>query len=219
LFTNLASIAIGFSMFAMSLVLPQLLQLPEATGYGLGRSLLTAGLVMAPSGLVMMAFAPVSAKVSKSKGPKVTLMIGALIVAAGYGLNILLMAEVWQLVLASCVISAGIDFTYGAKPALIMGAVPASETAAANSLNTLMRSIGASLASALAGVVLAQMTISLGGFALPSENAFKVVMGIGAGTALLAFVIASFIPRHRPAAGTAHPAPTGDVGARAASVR
>ncbi|MER7194747.1 MFS transporter [Streptomyces flaveolus] len=211
LFTNLASIAVGFSMFAMSLVLPQLLQLPEATGYGLGRSLLTAGLVMAPSGLVMMAFAPVSAKVSKARGPKVTLMIGALIVAAGYGLNIALMTEVWHLVLVSCVIGAGIGFTYGAMPALIMGAVPASETAAANSLNTLMRSIGTSVASAIAGVILAQMTVSLGGFALPSENAFKVVMGIGAGAALLAFVIASFIPRHRPAAGVTLRASDGGV--------
>ncbi|WP_318217133.1 MFS transporter [Streptomyces sp. SCL15-6] len=217
LFTNLASIAVGFSMFAMSLVLPQLLQLPEATGYGLGRSLLTAGLVMAPSGLVMMAFAPVSAKVSKARGPKVTLMIGALIVAAGYGLNIALMSEVWHLVLVSCVIGAGIGFTYGAMPALIMGAVPASETAAANSLNTLMRSIGTSVASAIAGVILAQMTVSLGGFALPSESAFKVVMGIGAGAALLAFVIACFIPRHRPAAGVTLTASDGGVEAEAAS--
>ncbi|MFE6595709.1 MFS transporter [Streptomyces sp. NPDC057781] len=215
LFTNLASIAIGFSMFAMSLVLPQLLQLPEATGYGLGRSLLAAGLVMAPSGLVMMAFAPVSAKVSKSRGPKVTLMIGALIVAAGYGLNIVLMSELWHLVLVSCVISAGIGFAYGAMPALIMGAVPAGETAAANSLNTLMRSIGTSVASAIAGVILAQMTVSLGGFALPSENAFQVVMAIGAGAALLAFVIASFIPRHRPAAGPAPTAPAPGVEAEA----
>ncbi|MEU2982514.1 hypothetical protein ABZ678_37915, partial [Streptomyces hirsutus] len=31
----------GFAMFSMSLVIPQLLQLPEQTGYGLGRSLLT----------------------------------------------------------------------------------------------------------------------------------------------------------------------------------
>ncbi|MFF0515945.1 MFS transporter [Streptomyces sp. NPDC004250] len=217
LFTNLASIAVGFSMFAMSLVLPQLLQLPEATGYGLGRSLLTAGLVMAPSGLVMMAFAPVSAKVSKSRGPKVTLMIGALIVAGGYGLNIVLMSEVWHLVLVSCVIGAGIGFTYGAMPALIMGAVPAGETAAANSLNTLMRSIGTSVASAIAGVILAQMTVTIGGFALPSENAFKVVMGIGAGAAVLAFALASFIPGHRPSAGVAHPAPADGAAARAAS--
>ncbi|MBA2807664.1 MFS transporter [Streptomyces sp. KM273126] len=206
LFTNLASIAVGFAMFAMSLVLPQLLQLPEATGYGLGRSMLVAGLVMAPSGLVMMALAPVSAAVTKAKGPKVTLLIGSLIVAAGYCLNIVLMSEVWHFVLVSCVIGAGIGFTYGSMPALIMGAVPASETAAANSLNTLMRSIGTSTASAIAGVILAQMTTDFGGHALPSENGFKVVLAVGAGAALLAFAIALFIPRQHPAAEPAQTA-------------
>ncbi|MEU1268727.1 MFS transporter [Streptomyces sp. NPDC005799] len=217
LVTNLASIAIGFSMFAMSLVLPQLLQLPTQTGFGLGKSLLTAGLVMAPSGLVMMAFAPVSAAVSKAKGPKVTLMIGALIVAAGYGLNIVLMSQVWHLVLVSCVIGAGIGFTYGSMPALIMGAVDPSETAAANSLNTLMRSIGTSCASAIAGVILSQMTISLGGYALPSESGFKSVMALGAGAALLAFAVASFIPRRRPVTATA-PVPAAESSADASPV-
>ncbi|MFB6843768.1 MFS transporter [Streptomyces sp. NPDC056373] len=199
LVTNLASIAVGFAMFAMSLVIPQLLQLPEATGYGLGRSLLVAGLTMAPSGLVMMATAPVSAALSRARGPKITLMVGALIVAAGYGLNIVLMSELWHFVLVTCVIGAGIGFTYGSMPALIMGAVPASETGAANSLNTLMRSIGTSSASAVAGVILAQMTTDLGGTPLPSQNGFKVVLAVGAGAALLAFAVASFIPRQRGA--------------------
>ncbi|MFH9549337.1 MFS transporter [Streptomyces sp. NPDC017435] len=199
LFTNLASIALGFSMFAMSLVLPQLLQLPEQTGYGLGRSMLTVGLVLAPQGLVMMVMSAASAKVTKAKGPKVTLMIGALIVASGYGLNILLMSEVWHLILVSCIIGAGVGFTYGALPALIMGAVDPSQTGAANSLNTLMRSLGTSFASAIAGVILAQMTTDFGGYALPSENGFKVVMAIGAGAALAAFLLATFIPRHRAA--------------------
>ncbi|MEU2289153.1 MFS transporter [Streptomyces sp. NPDC013178] len=203
LVTNLASMAFGFSMFAMSLVLPQLLQLPEATGYGLGKSLLDAGLVMAPTGLVMMAMAPVSAAISKARGAKVTLMLGAVIVAVGYGLNIVLMDAVWQLVLASCVIGAGIGFAYGAMPALIMGAVDPSETAAANSLNTLMRSIGTSTASAVAGVILAQMTTTFGTAALPSENGFKVVMAVGSGAAVLAFLVAAFIPRQRTAAAPA----------------
>ena len=199
LVTNLASIAFGFSMFAMSLVLPQLLQLPEATGYGLGKSLLDAGLVMAPTGLVMMAMAPLSALVSRNFGPKITLMCGAVIVAAGYGLNIVLMNAVWQLVLVSCVIGAGIGFAYGAMPALIMGAVDPHETAAANSLNTLMRSIGTSTASAVAGVILAQMTTVFGTAYIPSENGFKVVMAAGSGAALLALLVAAFIPRRRPA--------------------
>ncbi|MBB5907933.1 hypothetical protein BKA25_002249 [Actinoalloteichus hymeniacidonis] len=42
-------------MFAMSLVKPQLLQLPVSTGYGLGQAMMVVGLVLAPSGLVMTA--------------------------------------------------------------------------------------------------------------------------------------------------------------------
>jgi len=203
LLTNIASVVFGFAMFAMSLVLPQLLQLPTATGFGLGQSMLVAGLVMAPSGLVMMAMAPLSARITRTSGPKVTLMCGAVVVAAGYGLDIVLMSEVWHLIIVSCVIGAGIGLSYGAMPALIMGAVPVSETASANSLNTLMRSIGTSTSSAVAGVVLAQMTIRLGPATLPSQNGFRVVLAIGAGAALVALFVAAFLPARR----AAHPAP------------
>ncbi|RBM16250.1 MFS transporter [Prauserella sp. PE36] len=198
LLTNLASVAFGFSMFAMSLVLPQLLQLPEATGYGLGQSMVAVGLVMAPNGLVMMAMAPVSARISRNLGPKVTLMAGAAVVAIGYGLGIVLMSEIWELVFVSCVIGAGIGLAYGAMPALVMAAVPVSETAAANSLNTLMRSIGTSVSSAVAGVVLAHLTVSLGTVSVPAVNGFRVVMAIGAAAALVALAVAAFLPGRTP---------------------
>ncbi|TCO16894.1 hypothetical protein EV652_11983 [Kribbella steppae] len=87
-----------------------------------------------------------------------------------------------------------------------MAAVPVSETAAANSLTTLMRSIGTSVSSAAAGVILAQLTINLGGYALPSQNGFRVVLIIGAAAALAALAIASLIPIRRPAHAAA-PAP------------
>ncbi|AOS64047.1 MFS transporter [Actinoalloteichus hymeniacidonis] len=205
LLTNLASAVFGFSMFAMSLVMPQLLQLPVATGYGLGQSMMVVGLVLAPSGLVMMAMAPISARISRLGGPKTTLIVGTLVVAMGYGLNLMLMAELWHLVLVSSVIGAGIGLAYGAMPALIMSAVPVSETAAANSFNTLMRSIGTSTSSAVAGVVLAQMTITLGGAALPSQDGFRVIMAIGAGAALTSALIATFIPGRRPASPSSTP--------------
>ncbi|MBY6410219.1 MFS transporter [Rhodococcus sp. BP-252] len=199
LFTNLASIVFGFAMFAMTLVLPQVLQMPKETGFGLGQSMLLSGLVMAPSGLVMMVVAPLSSKITTTMGPKVTLMVGAITVAIGYGGGVFLMGAVWQLVLVSLVIGAGTGLAYGAMPALIMGAVPASETAAANSFNTLMRSLGTSFASAVAGVILAQMTMSMGSVSLPSQDGFKVVMGVAAGAAVVALVIAAFLPRFVPA--------------------
>jgi MFS family permease len=120
----------------------------------------------------------------------------------GTAFGTVLMAAVWQLVLVSVLIGAGIGLAYGAMPALIMSAVPVSETAAANSLNTLMRSIGTSVSSAVAGVILAQLTISLGGYTLPSQNGFRVVLIIGAGAALAALAVASFIPTRRPAHAT-----------------
>jgi len=194
LLTNVASLMFGFSMFAMSLVLPQLLQAPTTTGYGLGQSMLIAGLVMAPSGLVMMAVAPVSARVTRAAGPAIALMIGAATTALGYGLGVLLMNAVWQLVMVSIVIGAGIGVAYGAMPALVMGAAPRSQTAAANSFNTLMRSIGTTVSSAVAGVVLAQMTMTSSGGEVPTQGAFQVVLAVGAGAALVALGIAAFLP-------------------------
>jgi MFS family permease len=212
LLTNIASAVFGFAMFAMSLVLPQLLQLPAATGYGLGRSMLVVGLVMAPSGLVMMALAPVSARISRTRGPKTTLMLGAVVVAAGYALGIGLMSATWHLVLVSSIIGAGIGLAYGAMPALVMGAVPVSETAAANSLNTLMRSIGTSVSSATAGLILARLTISFGPVTLPSQNGFRLVLGMGSAAALIALAVAAFLPRHAPAATAVTPEPAAAAG-------
>jgi MFS family permease len=197
LLTNLASAVFGFAMFAMALVIPQLLQLPEATGYGLGQSMLAVGLVMAPNGLVMMAMAPLSARISRTSGPRTTLMVGAAVVACGYALGIGLMSSIWELMLVSCVIGAGVGLAYGAMPALIMAAVPVSETAAANSLNTLMRAIGTSVSSAVAGVILAQLTIPFGEAAVPAQDGFRLIMAIGAAAALVALLVTAFIPGAR----------------------
>ncbi|MEU1367932.1 MFS transporter [Streptomyces sp. NPDC005803] len=220
LLTNAASILIGFAMYAQSLVVPQLFQLPEATGYGLGQSMLAMGLWMAPSGLMMMIMSPVGAKISAAKGPKVTLAIGALIISLGYGLAVPMIdgGSTGSLLVVTLVCNTGVGFAYGAMPALIMGAVPQSETASANSFNTLMRSIGSSLSAAVIGVVMAQMTTDFGGHALTSAGGFRVAMLIGCGVALAAAVIAVLIPVRRPAKADAPVAdPTGPTTPEAAA--
>lgn len=93
LFTNLASILVGFAMYAMSLTFPQLLQSPAATGYGFGLSMLAAGLALAPGGLVMMALSPVSARISARQGPRTALAIGLAVIGTGYVLALVMMAE------------------------------------------------------------------------------------------------------------------------------
>jgi MFS family permease len=212
LLTNAASVVVGFSMYAQALIVPQLLQLPAATGYGLGQSMMATGLWMAPSGLMMMAVSPLGARLSAARGPKITLFCGSLVIALGYGSSMALLGSAWGLLVVACVSSVGVGLAYGAMPALIMAAVPASETASANSFNTLMRSIGTSVSAAVVGVVLAQMTVRSGAVTLPSEAGFRTGLLIGCGVALVAAAITLAIPSRRveepvPAEATADPVP------------
>ena len=200
LLTNLAAVAIGFGMMAQSIVVPQLLQLPEATGYGLGQSILQAGLWMAPAGLMMMVFAPVSSALIGRTGAKRTLMVGATVLGLGYLVAFALMAAPWQLLVASCVASAGVGIGYAAMPTLILDAVPMREAGSAVGLNALMRSVGTTLAAAVMGTVLAGSSTTLGGFEIPTQGAFQLCFVIGAAAAFVGVAITATIPRARPAA-------------------
>lgn len=201
LLTNVASIFVGFSMYASMLIIPQLLQFPEATGYGLGQSMLAAGLWMAPGGIMMMIVSPFGGKLTDARGPKFTLICGVLVVALGYGLSLVLMGSAWGLMLTLMVTSSGIGLAYGSMPALIMSSVPLSETAAANGFNTLMRSLGTSIGAAVVGVTLAQMTTSAGGYTFTSEDGFRTGLVVGGCVALVAAAIAALIPAVRATAG------------------
>ncbi|MFE2037557.1 MFS transporter [Streptomyces scopuliridis] len=197
LLTNIASVFVGFAMYASMLVMPQLLQFPEATGYGLGQSILASGLWMAPGGVMMMIVSPLGGKLTNACGPKVTLLSGVLVIAAGYGLSLALMGSAWGIMLAIMVINSGVGLAYGSMPALIMSSVPLSETAAANSFNTLMRSLGTSIGAAVIGLVLSQMTTGFGGQSITSESGFRTGLLIGCGIAVVSAAIAAVIPAVR----------------------
>lgn len=207
LLTNIASIFVGFGMYASMLVMPQLLQLPGSTGYGLGQSILAAGLWLAPPGLMMMFLSPVGGRLSNKRGPKFTLVLGVSILALGYGVGVFGMGTTWGILATGLVINSGVALAYGAMPSIIMSAVPLSETASANGFNTLMRSLGTTVGAAVIGLVLAQMTIPLGGVEVPSEAGFRTALIIGAGVSVVAALIAAFIPAAKAKIAAPVPAP------------
>ncbi|MEV0671553.1 MFS transporter [Mycobacterium sp. NPDC050441] len=195
LLTNLASIAVGFGMFALSLVGPQLLEMPRETGFGLGQSMIATGLWMAPGGLAMMAAAPIAARVVSTRGPKIVLVIGSTIIAAGYLAGTLMLGSPVGLLVLGLIVSFGVGFAFAALPALINAAVPVSETASANSINSLARSLGTSTSSAVMTAVLAQLTINFAGHVLPSLDGFRTALLIAAAAAAGAALIAVAIPK------------------------
>lgn len=192
LLTNLASIAIGFAFFISTGSLPIVLESPTTSEIGLGQPLIVASLCLMPLGLVMFFMSPIAARLSNARGPRTSLILGSLIVALGFGLGIVLLGEVWHVILISTVMGIGIGLAYAAMPTLIMRAVPPSETAAANGLNSVMRTLGSSVSAALVGVILAAHPDAQG---VPTPDAFRIVFIMGTAVVLAGVLLAFFIPR------------------------
>lgn len=55
-------------MYAMNLIIPQLMRLPVELGYGYGQSMFVMGLWLAPMGFGMMAVSKLGATISSGRG-------------------------------------------------------------------------------------------------------------------------------------------------------
>src|SRR5690625_3293303 len=152
------------------------------------------------------------AAISRKYSPRVTLIVAGLVAAAGHGSVFAVLATIGNrapgpadagtialtlilVSLASAIIGAGIALALGAIPALILSVVPVTETAAANGLNALMRSLGTTSAAAVLGVILASLTHQAGGLAVPTLGGYLTGLGLTTGIALAASAVAAFIPR------------------------
>lgn len=221
LLTNIASLLAGFAMFANLLVAIQQLQFPVESGTGFGLSVTEAGLAMLPGGILMIFMSPVSAMITRRFGARITLVSGLSVIGVGYVLRVLFDASVLQLMLAVTVVSLGVAVSFAAMPVLIMQSVPITETASANGLNTVVRSIGTSTSSATVAAVLAAGTMAGTGF--PSEAAIHATSWLAAGAAFLGAGVGLLLPPRAapvlvplPEDARAVPTPTADAVRRGA---
>ncbi|MEW2165286.1 MFS transporter [Streptomyces sp. NPDC007084] len=197
--TNVASLFFGFALFASFVGTANYVQAPAATGYGFGSSVLTAGLCLLPSGLLMLLLAPITARLSTLWGAGRVLFLAGLVVAVGLVVRIIFVDSLWQIVVGTAIIGAGSGIGYATLPTLINTFTPATDLAAANGINSLARSLGSTLASAVGGSILASMTMALGGFDIPSLKAYRVLFVICAVAAVAAAVLGLVVSRSRTA--------------------
>lgn len=199
LLTNVAALLVGFAFYANSLVTAQMVQEPTSTGYGLGASIVVSGLCLLPGGLAMVVLSPVSARLSAAYGPRTALALGAAVMTCGYAVRFFTSHALWLIVSGATVVACGTALAYSALPALLMRAVPVSETGAANGLNTLMRSVGQACCSAAVAAVLAHVTFQAGGRTAPTLHAYLLIFLIAAGASLAALAAALCLPAGRSA--------------------
>ncbi|MGW3146314.1 MULTISPECIES: MFS transporter [Streptomyces] len=192
--SHVAALLTGFAFYANSLVTAQLVQAPEATGYGLALSIVATGLCLLPGGVTMLLFSPVSARISAKRGPRITLALGAAVIACGYAVRIADSRDLWMVILGATVVATGTTLAYSALPTLILRAVPAGQTASANGVNVLMRTIGQATSSAAVAAVLVHHTSLVDGAPIPTLHGYLLAFAMAGAIALAASAAALTIP-------------------------
>lgn len=195
LMTHLTGITSGYAMYTVNLLAPQMLQLPRENGFGAAQSVLAAGLWMVPSGLMIVVMSQVAARIVARRGARTSLLSGlAIITFTNLGVQATL--ELRSPAVISCyaaIVSAGIALTFSSFPTLIMSNTPRRDTAAANGLNVLARSVGTSAASASIGAVFGAMTTITPSGPVVSLAGMRVAVAmctlVGVVSGVLAFAI------------------------------
>jgi MFS family permease len=195
LLTNLTSVTVGFAFFVFTGTMPTLLEAPVTSEIGLGLSLIRASLCLMPLGLVMFFISPLAARLTAARGPRTSFILGMVVLTVAFCFAVFFLDEVWQILLMGTIAGVGIGFAYAAMPNLIMRSVPPRETAAANGLNAVMRTLGSTISATVAAVILAANLVVTDGVATPSRQAFSWVYMLAAGVLVCGVVLAILIPR------------------------
>jgi hypothetical protein len=119
LLTNVATGLVGFSMYGILLAGPQLVQVPASTGYGLGRSVLVAGLLSLPASVVVVLTPLVATRVINRSGVRITLTLGVLLLVAAYGAGAWWHSSTTALMVTTALVLGGVGLCFSAVPLLL----------------------------------------------------------------------------------------------------
>lgn len=188
---NLASMLLGFAMFAAFTLFTNLVQTPRAQfGYGLSGSVLDVGLYLLPATVGMLIFSALAGRFERKLGAAYTLAIGSLFVAASLVWLAVSNSHVYDVVASSALQGVGFGIGYAALGTLAVQHVPMDSTAIASGVNSLVRTTGGSIGAAVVASVLASDIIH--GTIVPTLHAYVISYAILAVGGVLAAAAAAW---------------------------
>jgi EmrB/QacA subfamily drug resistance transporter len=191
--TNATAFLVGFGMFGSFILIPQLVQLPESTGFGFGATTTQAGLFLLPSALVMLFAGPISGMLGDRGGSRFPLLIGTATVSVAFAFLALFHSTHLDIYVGSALMGIGIGFAFAAMANLIVDAVKQTEVGVATGINTIMRSIGGSIGGQISAAVVAGHIA--GG--QPAESGFVFAFAMSSVALAIATLVGFAIPAGR----------------------
>lgn len=187
---NLASLLLGFSMFAGFTLVSGFVQTPRAQlGYGLSGSVLDVGLYLLPGTLATLVFSRLAGRFEARIGAAWTLATGSALIGAAFGWLTLASAHVYDMLIFSVLQGIGFGLAYAALGTVAVQHVPMDESAIASGINSLVRTAGGSVGAAITATVLTSYLIPR--TTIPALHGYVLSFLIAAVAAVLAAAVAA----------------------------
>lgn len=202
---NLVALLIGVGMYATFAFLPEFVQTPAAAGYGFGASITRSGLMLLPSAVTMFGVGMFAGRLAARLGGKVLVVAGCLIGSVAMAILAFAHQQQWEIYLSNAIMGVGFGLAFAAMSALVVAAVPHSQTGVASGMNANIRTIGGSIGAAVMASI---VTSQLGPSGLPKEAGYTIGFAAMAGGLVLAALAGLLIPsaqRLRPSVGEPDP--------------
>jgi MFS family permease len=189
LLTNLATITLGYALFGIYFLIPQLVESPGAH-HGLSTGAVGAGLFLVPAAIGQLVAGPLSGVIGRRLPTKWVFTGGMLLTSAGAALLAAWHEEPWQIAPEMLVLGLGMGFGVSAAGSLVTRAVSEKDTGISNAVNSVLRRVGGGIGGQVGAALLAAFTASGG----PAQIAFVAAFAASAALCLLGAGFAVFVP-------------------------
>lgn len=147
---NFAGLFAMVAMFFLYYTVPPMLQDPEPAGFGM--TILQSGLIMMPAAVASMVFAPLAARVTVRRGPKVTVLVGGIIIFFSYLALIFNRQTAISVLEDATLLGISMSFVFVGVINILLISTPTSDAGASTGMNVVFRNIGSAIAPAVGGV-------------------------------------------------------------------
>jgi MFS family permease len=193
--TNVAAFMLGVGMYASIALIPALMELPKATGFGFGGTAIAAGLFMLPTAAVQLIVGPYTGRIERRLGSRGQLQAGMACLVMAYAALVSAHATALELVIPTVVLGLGLGLGLGSLANLIVSAVRQEQTGVATGMNTVMRTFGGAFGATLATTCITASDRH----GLPTDPGFTLAFGVCAGALVIVLLTALLVPRARRA--------------------
>lgn len=169
---NAAMLTSGVGMYLLFSLLTRYVQTPATAGYGFGLSGVLAGAALIPFSVFGFIAGRLTPWLTARASARWTFIIHAAFVMAAAVLFAVAPASITATLTAMAVLGFGVGGVSAIMPKLVLDGVPQQETSSVLSINQIVRSVGFSIGSALAGLLLAMATAD--GALFPDERGYTI---------------------------------------------